>query len=77
LAPGWVSAGIYLFDRVSLDAIAALGRGLLERDLLEREPAGAFRAFRVEGGFIDMGTPETFAAARLGLGAIGPRPEAS
>lgn len=66
-SPGWVSAGIYLFDRATLDAIAALGRGSLERDLLERQPAGAIRAFRVEGGFIDIGTPETLAAIKSGI----------
>lgn len=72
-APGWTSAGVYLLDRATLAAIAALGRGSLERDLLERCPPGSIHAFRATGGFIDIGTPQTVAAARRGLDGLAGR----
>lgn len=64
---GWINAGVYLFGRAMLDGIAALGRGSLERDVLERQKPGAIAAFRTEGRFIDIGTPETLAAIRGGV----------
>ena len=67
---GWISAGVYLFSARTLDGIAALGRGSLERDVLERQPPGSILAFRTDGPFIDIGTPETLAAIRGGLGGF-------
>jgi NDP-sugar pyrophosphorylase family protein len=67
--PYWISAGIYLFGRAALDEIAALGRGSLERDFLERRPAGAIHAFRIAGRILDIGTPETLALVRGGVDA--------
>lgn len=70
--PHWISAGIYLFGRAALDEIAALGRGSLERDFLERRPPGSIYAFRIPGRILDIGTPETLALIRGGVGpAIG------
>jgi NDP-sugar pyrophosphorylase family protein len=66
--PYWVSAGICLLDRASLDAVAALGRGSLEHDVFERRPAGSIFAFRSPGRFIDIGTPESLALVRGGVG---------
>lgn len=66
--PYWISAGIYLFARQALDDIAALGKGSLERDFLERQPPGSIHAFRIAGRFLDIGTPETLALARAGVG---------
>lgn len=66
--PHWVSAGIYLLDRATLDEIAALGRGSLEHDVFERRPAGSIFAFRTAGRFLDIGTPETLAMVRDGIG---------
>jgi NDP-sugar pyrophosphorylase family protein len=61
--PGWISAGLYLFSGRMLDHISALGRGSLERDLFQRLPPGTIHAFRAGGRFLDIGTPETLAAA--------------
>lgn len=66
--PYWISAGIYLLDRRTLDDIADLGRGSLERDVFERRPAGSIFAFRIAGRFLDIGTPETLALVRGGVG---------
>jgi NDP-sugar pyrophosphorylase family protein len=67
--PYWISAGIYLLGRAALDEVAALGRGSLERDVFERRPAGSIFAFRSAGRFLDIGTPETLALVRDGVGA--------
>jgi NDP-sugar pyrophosphorylase family protein len=61
--PGWISAGIYLFSGRMLDHVSVIGRGSLERDLFQRLPPGTIHAFRAAGRFIDIGTPETLAAA--------------
>lgn len=60
---GWINAGIYLIAGRMLDHISALGHGSLERDLLQRLAPGAIQAFPTSGRFIDIGTPETLAAA--------------
>jgi NDP-sugar pyrophosphorylase family protein len=61
---GWINAGVYLLRR---DLIADLPPGQplsLERDVL---PAwverGAVHGYRDEGRFLDIGTPESYAAA--------------
>jgi NDP-sugar pyrophosphorylase family protein len=61
--PGWINAGIYLFTRDVLEAIPA-GRSVsLERDVLPGL-VDSGRVFGFPGGrFIDIGTPESFAAA--------------
>ncbi|MGD9536754.1 MAG: sugar phosphate nucleotidyltransferase [Alphaproteobacteria bacterium] len=61
--PGLVSAGIYLFRGDVMRRIRELGRGSLERDILEREPPGTVLAFRTRGRFVDIGTPEGLATA--------------
>jgi NDP-sugar pyrophosphorylase family protein len=62
-APSWVNAGVYLFNRSVLTAIAKLERGSLERDVLEAMPAGSIHAFKSPGRFLDIGTPESFDTA--------------
>jgi NDP-sugar pyrophosphorylase family protein len=62
-ASSWVNAGVYLFNRNILNAIAKTGRGSLERDFLEAMPPGAIHAFTSPGSFLDIGTPESFARA--------------
>jgi NDP-sugar pyrophosphorylase family protein len=62
-SPTWVNAGVYLFNRTVLEGIAKLERGSLERDVLERMPAGSIHAFRTAGRFLDIGTPESLAEA--------------
>lgn len=61
--PAWINAGIYAIRRDAIEAIPA-GRAVsLERDVLP-EWVSRGVVFGVPGGrFIDIGTPESFAAA--------------
>ena len=61
--PGLVNAGIYVIDRDALDPWG--GEALsMERDILPRAVrAGRVRGVRLSGPFIDIGLPETYAAA--------------
>jgi len=61
--PAWINAGIYLFGPRVLEKIAALKKGSLERGILEQMPSGSIAAFRTQGRFLDIGTPETLALA--------------
>lgn len=62
--PGWINAGVYLIERRLLEDVPS-GRPLsLERDLLPPWTAqGIVRGFRCPGRFLDIGTPESYAAA--------------
>ena len=64
---GWINAGIYLVDKTVLEA---LPRGVcsLEYDLMPRFLKAGVRAYPVEGAFVDIGTPETYASAARILG---------
>ena len=60
---GYVSAGVYLMER---DVIAALpaGRNLsLEREVFPARIGKGLHALEQDVPFIDIGTPETWAAA--------------
>jgi len=62
--PGWINAGIYLFPRALLEGLEPTRAASLERDLLPAwVAADRVRGFRAEGRFIDIGTPESYAAA--------------
>lgn len=61
--PGLISAGMYLFSQAALDRLTALPGSSLERDFLQIMPPGAIRAVAAQGRFIDIGTPESLAAA--------------
>lgn len=58
-----VNTGVYLFSGRLLDAIDAMPGPSLETDVFERLPAGSLAAFTGSFDFIDIGTPESFAAA--------------
>lgn len=59
--PGWINAGIYVIAR-PLIAEMPIGCPLsLERDVFPRH-AGNIAVHRAHGPFIDIGTPESFAA---------------
>lgn len=60
---GMVSAGVYLFSAAFLDRFVRAGAVSLERDVLEQAPVGTLHAHVVRGRFIDIGTPESLAAA--------------
>jgi mannose-1-phosphate guanylyltransferase len=59
----WINAGFYLFGQKALQKFANLTKGSLERDVLEKMPAGTIHAFLTTGSFLDIGTPETLALA--------------
>lgn len=60
---GVINAGLYLLGRTVIDDIAGGTAASIERDLLERLPAGAIHAAMAEGRFIDIGTPDSLEAA--------------
>jgi D-glycero-alpha-D-manno-heptose 1-phosphate guanylyltransferase len=62
-SPGWINAGIYLLCREWLDKIASNRPISLEREVFPRWTGPEFFAFRGGGRFLDIGTPETYAAA--------------
>jgi NDP-sugar pyrophosphorylase family protein len=57
--PAWINGGYYLFSQATLEAIARLSKGSLERDILQGMRPGTIHAFRTHGRFLDIGTPET------------------
>jgi len=66
--PGDINAGIYVFDRRILDALQP--DCSLERDIMPKlAQAGALRAQRAEGYFIDIGVPADLQRAQTELGA--------
>jgi histidinol-phosphate phosphatase family protein len=61
--PGWINAGIYFLPD-SIVAALPPGPSSLERDLFPRLAAnGSLRGYRGGGPFLDIGIPETYAAA--------------
>ena len=73
--PGTVSAGAYLMTRGFLDQWIKPGEVSLERDVFPRALNGSVRAYVGDFRFLDIGTPESLARARLGRGnfVAGPR----
>lgn len=60
---GTINAGVYLFSAAFLDRLAAGGATALERDVLEKAPPGSLHAHVAKARFVDIGTPESLAAA--------------
>lgn len=63
VAPGLISAGFYLLGRAMLDRIAAGEATSIEREIFMAEAPGRIAAEVTRGPFIDIGTPESLAAA--------------
>ena len=58
---GWINAGIYILPRTLMPK----GASSIERDLFPKwAEQGRLRAARMRGRFLDIGTPESFAAAQ-------------
>ncbi len=73
--PGLVNAGIYLLSRAALDHLAAAGAASLERDFLQRLPAGSLHAFVCRGArFVDIGTPASLEQAGTTIELTGDQP---
>ncbi len=76
-SPGWINAGIYVVGRAQLRAIDT-GRAVsLESEVLPAWIAKGLDAFPTRGGFLDIGTPRSYAAAEEELRAMTSRSNAS
>jgi len=63
-APGWINGGVYLFDRALIEGIPPGQAVSMERDVFPQLVArGEARGFCTSGRFIDIGVPESYAAA--------------
>jgi len=70
---GWISAGIYWFDRCVLAARTADTPCSLETDVLPAVVLAGLMAFRVHAPFLDIGTPDSYAAAEAFFAACATR----
>ena len=61
--PGWINAGVYLMESKNAARIPADRPVSLERDVFPSWLAAGLRGHRTTGRFIDIGTPESYAAA--------------
>lgn len=61
--PGWVNAGVYIFNRGFLESIPSGKPFSLERQFFPSLISKGLYGFRSEGAFIDIGTPESFSRA--------------
>jgi mannose-1-phosphate guanylyltransferase len=61
--PAVVSGGVYALSAALLDRIAAGDARSIEYDVFQRLPAGELAAYSGRFDFIDIGTPESVAAA--------------
>ena len=61
---GWVNAGIYLLERLLLNAVPADRACSIEREIFPTLIATGLYAFPCAVPFLDIGTPESLAAAQ-------------
>lgn len=61
--PGWVNAGIYLFNRHVIDAIEPNCRVSLERKIFTALVGYGLKGYRTQAELLDIGTPESFRRA--------------
>jgi mannose-1-phosphate guanylyltransferase len=61
--PGWINAGIYAFTTSALEDLKQSQKGSLEHDFFAVRPHRYLHAYRSQGKFIDIGTPDTLALA--------------
>ena len=61
--PGWINAGVYLLRKEIIHSIPAGKSFSLERELFPGLLGGRLHGYRSEGRFIDIGTPQSYAAA--------------
>lgn len=65
--PGLINTGVYLFDKHIFDLFAFPEKFSLEHDLFPQLIRQGMGAFRTEGQFIDIGTPESYLEAQTVL----------
>ena len=61
---GWINAGVYYFPGPLLERLPLGETASLEKDVLEKL-GGRLRAFTCDSDFIDIGTPESYAAGPI------------
>lgn len=61
--PGLVNAGIYFLKQAALAGIHEIKSGSIERDFFAQLPKESAMVWQTRGRFIDIGTPESLAAA--------------
>jgi NDP-sugar pyrophosphorylase family protein len=61
IRPGWINAGIYLIQRSLLLTIPETGAVSLETEMLPSWIGRDLYAYKSEGSFLDIGTPEAYA----------------
>lgn len=68
--PGLINAGIYLLDRTLIEKIPYNKPCSLERELFPQWIGHNFYGYRQDSAFLDIGTPESYAAASMFLSGI-------
>lgn len=71
--PGWINAGIYLLSQGLLEAIPPGRTVSLEREVFPAWIGKGLYAYRSQGPFLDIGTPESYAEAAQFFSARVPR----
>lgn len=61
---GWINAGVYLLNRELLKEIPEGRKVSLETEIFPRWVGGVLHGYQCLGGFLDIGTPESFARAQ-------------
>ena len=74
LGAGWINAGVYVLDRALLKSIPRGEVVSLEQDILPVWVSKGLGACETGGRFIDIGTPEAYAAAERFFGTRDPGP---
>lgn len=77
---GWINTGIYLLRRSLLESIPADRESSIEREMFPRWIARGLGGYATRAPFVDIGTPESFAAAEsfmAGVRAVCRSPEIS
>jgi len=62
--PAWINAGIYLIHRSLIEDICPDRMVSLEKDIFPSWIGRGFYSFRCQGRFLDIGIPESYAAAK-------------
>lgn len=71
--PGWVNAGVYLLSKSAIESIPPEGPVSMERDVFPSWIPEGIQGVRLEGGFLDIGTPERLEQAEDYLANHGDR----
>lgn len=72
--PGHINAGVYRFTRQTLEALPANRPVSLEREVFPGLIGRGLRAIPLIGAFLDIGTPQSYAAAEAFFATVGPFP---